>query len=766
MRCLKKAALASAGVLAMAASAAIAAPLPAADSAVYANAADLARAKRSDERSTLNAFLASKGKSANTAASLVETARFKDKNGLTHVRYEQRLNGLRVYGGYVKAAFARDGGLVHLIERVAADGGFKARPTIGEAEALAAAIGANFKGAPVPNFASRTGEVASFAKTSFFHRAPTVERVVIADGVNSEGFLVETWSATDNKLYHTLVDGVGRVVFNELRTNEDSYNVFTDHPDVTPQAVVNGPGAGNTQSPVGWLNAGGHNSININGNNVSAYLDRDDNNAPDPGGVAVTNGNFLTAANLTQVPTTTQNQAVAVQNLFYLNNVIHDRLYSHGFVEATGNFQINNFGQGGAGNDPVNAEAQDGGGTNNANFATPSDGSRPRMQMYLWTTANPDRDGDLDSDIVWHEYGHGLTWRSIGSMSGNVSGAIGEGMGDTLGIIVNNDDRTGEYSTLDPNGIRSIRYSQHQDTIGDFNAVRGVHRNGEIIAATLWDMWKGYEAAGFSANDALDDIVSGMNFIPAAPTYFHMRDGFLAQAPANRDCLIWEAFAARGMGEGGSMNSSGSSITESFAVPSICSGGPTTPSIAIAATSANKNEGNSGTTAFTFTVTRSGDLSAASSASFAVTGSGASPANGADFGGSLPSGSVNFAVNDASEVITVNVSGDTTNEPNEGFTVTLSNPTNATITTASANGVIVNDDGGGGGVFEIGATVATNARAAVHEPLGGPRVGVQNAGAVGVIVAGPGTVKRATWWRVDFGTGVDGWVREKQLVVQ
>ena len=63
------------------------------------------------------------------------------------------------------------------------------------------------------------------------------------------------------------------------------------------------------------------------------------------------------------------NRAVAVQNLFYLNNVIHDKLYRHGFDELAGNFQINNFGKGGAGNDAVQAEAQDGGGTDNANAA-------------------------------------------------------------------------------------------------------------------------------------------------------------------------------------------------------------------------------------------------------------------------------------------------------------------------------------------------------------------------------------------------------------
>ncbi len=362
---------------------------------------------------------------------------------------------------------------------------------------------------------------------------------------------------------------------------------------MTPQGTVSGPGAGNAQSPSGWLGTGAQTTININGNNVSAYLDRDNSNTPDAGGSSVTTGNFTTAANLTQAPTTVQNQAVAVQNLFYLNNVIHDRLYQHGFVEATGNFQINNFGNGGAGNDPVNAEAQDGGGTNNANFATPSDGSRPRMQMYLWTSPTPDRDGDVDSDIVWHEYGHGLTWRSIGSMSGNVPGAIGEGMSDVLAIIVNDEDRVGEYSTLDPDGIRSIRYSLHLDTIGDFNSARGVHRNGEIIGATVWDMWEGYKGGGFTANDALDDIVSGMNFIPAAPTYFHMRDGFLAQAPSTRDCLIWAAFAARGMGVGGSMNSAGTVITESFSVPTECGGPPPTGPRLVSVTGVGTSQNNS-----------------------------------------------------------------------------------------------------------------------------------------------------------------------------
>jgi hypothetical protein len=119
---------------------------------------------------------------------------------------------------------------------------------------------------------------------------------------------------------------------------------------------------------------------------------------------------------------------------------------------------------------------------------------------------------------------------------------------------------------------------------------------------------------------------------------------------------------------------------------------PTT--LAISSTNATQTEGNSGSKAFTFTVTRSGDTSLASSASFAITGSGTNPANAADFGGALPTGTVNFAAGETTKTITVNVSGDSIFEANETFNVTLSNPTGATIDPVKtiATGTITNDD--------------------------------------------------------------------------
>jgi hypothetical protein len=116
--------------------------------------------------------------------------------------------------------------------------------------------------------------------------------------------------------------------------------------------------------------------------------------------------------------------------------------------------------------------------------------------------------------------------------------------------------------------------------------------------------------------------------------------------------------------------------------------------LAIATADGTKSEGQSGSTAYTFTVTRSGDTSVSHSANWAVTGTGSNPAVGTDFvGGVLPSGVASFGVGETSKSISVLVSGDTGVEPDEGFAVTLTSPsTGAVIATAAASGTITNDD--------------------------------------------------------------------------
>ena len=142
---------------------------------------------------------------------------------------------------------------------------------------------------------------------------------------------------------------------------------------------------------------------------------------------------------------------------------------------------------------------------------------------------------------------------------------------------------------------------------------------------------------------------------------------------------------------------------------------------------ASKAEGNSGSTPFTFTVTRSGDTTGATTVDYTVTGSGgANAANAADFAGNAlpPGGSLTFNAGETSKVITINVNGDTTVESDETFTVTLSTPVGGTITTAAATGTILNDD-----------TTAVN-QPPTLAPIADPAAIDANAGVQTVILTG------------------------------
>ena len=103
-----------------------------------------------------------------------------------------------------------------------------------------------------------------------------------------------------------------------------------------------------------------------------------------------------------------------------MHNRMHDWSYKLGFTETAWNFQRDNDTKGGLGNDPVLGYSQSGaqsGSRNNANFGTPGDGASPRMQMYMWIPTRPFRDGDMDGDVIAHEYGHGVSSRLVGGGS-------------------------------------------------------------------------------------------------------------------------------------------------------------------------------------------------------------------------------------------------------------------------------------------------------------------------------------------------------------
>ena len=130
----------------------------------------------------------------------------------------------------------------------------------------------------------------------------------------------------------------------------------------------------------------------------------------------------------------------------------------------------------------------------------------------------------------------------------------------------------------------------------------------------------------------------------------------------------------------------------------------------VAAQDARLPEGDDGETAFTFTVTRSGDTAAAAEIGWSVTGAdgrGTAPANAQDFaGGTLPSGTVSFAPGQTSRSITVSVAGDTDGETHERFAVALGTlPQGAAFAGRTAHGVILTDDA----AFSIGPAQANRA---------------------------------------------------------
>ncbi len=168
------------------------------------------------------------------------------------------------------------------------------------------------------------------------------------------------------------------------------YNVFAfpvESPVHGERSLVTDP-ANLAASPFGWHDTNGADGAEYTttrGNNVHAYIDAaaaDEPNEADPEPDGGSDLHFDAPYIEDTEPGAYQDAATI--NLFYAGNMMHDICYAHGFDEAAGNFQANNYGNGGIGGDYMRMEAQDGLGTNNANYSGSSDGNLGRVQMFVW----------------------------------------------------------------------------------------------------------------------------------------------------------------------------------------------------------------------------------------------------------------------------------------------------------------------------------------------------------------------------------------------
>lgn len=225
-------------------------------------------------------------------------------------------------------------------------------------------------------------------------------------------------------------------------------------------------------------------------------------------------------------------------------------------------------------------------------------------------------DGSFDNGIVTHEYGHGISNRLTGTGYNCLNSSadkeqMGEGWSDFFALMLTNkpgDNASvargmGTYpigQTTTGGGLRPAKYSNdfavNNYTYGDTNGMEynngsaitpDVHSIGFVWATMLWDLHWDYVAKyGYSSNVAsnttngssrvLQLVTNALKLQICNPSFVEGRDAILAAELATTQgvdrCMIWRAFAKRGLG----LNASAGSKTnindqvENFSVPADC----------------------------------------------------------------------------------------------------------------------------------------------------------------------------------------------------
>ncbi len=673
-------------------------------------------------RSFLSNHAAAFGLTDEQVHDLVLVANYENSSGnMAWVEFEQRINGLPVFRGHVRGGFTAKGELARTTGQLAA--GLDATslsplPAVSAADAVSRAAAHVGWDVAVTALAEKTVEAGGrrFTLSGGGMGADATAWQVcfpLAPGVARVAWATQIWGDPDAFLI-VLDAEDGTVLFRknltDYQTQAVTYSIYNDDspapaspsiatPDNHLQAasitrtthVLIGNEAPYTFNNLGWISDAGDTTA---GNNVIAGLDL---NPPDgidsiPSGSSPRVFNFGYNPEVDN-PANVAYRAGEVTNMFYWANRFHDLTYQLGFTEAAGNFQQNNFGRGGIGGDPISAQTQDYSGTNNANFTTGPDGGPARMQMYVWTGANPDRSGGLDRDVMLHELTHGLSNRlhaNAAGLTSNMSAGMGEGWSDfyARSLAATADENSNAVYTVGgwitnlavPGyidnyfyGIRRFPYAPITLLGGpssrpfnpltfadadftDFNISNGayprgpfgsaivdaVHNLGEIWASGLFEVRARLIARhGFALGNqrTLQFVTDGMKLDPASPTFLEARDSILAAATAGGASAaeigdIWAGFAARGMGVFATIENTGGAAGNNTTrvTESFNAPGDSLPTFSIDDVSVT--EGNGGTTTATFTVTLANPTSATPRVSYTTVDGTAT--SGATFASATP----------------------------------------------------------------------------------------------------------------------------------
>jgi subtilisin-like proprotein convertase family protein len=530
--------------------------------------------------------------------------RYRSPDGVTHLAYTQTYRGVGAYDNVLLANVDGDGRLLNV--GGAAISGLRVASVVPglDAEAALAAAKRTVGGALVPPRARPGGGPERATRFSNGDRA---QLTIFGDGRVDRLAWEVVLTGEHGLLYEAVVDATsGELLKRRSLTEFADALVY----DLYPGAAGAG-GSARTVDLAPWLTS----TTALSGGNAHAYADIGPADgpatiaeiAPNPGPprnwvfpqISVPTALSCPAAGCTwdaSTPATrTINRSQATTQLFYLVNRYHDHLAAPpiGFTNATRGFDV-------AGGDPVLAETDnlDEGvsppNTDNSSMSTPPDGQSPKLQVLFFT--DPPLNSADAADVVYHEYTHGLTNRSIGTGAGvtaEQSRAMGEGWSDWYSLdylasqnLITDTDAPNEMKIgtyLQAGGFRR----QGADcpvgsscpgtpgtgpgglTFGDLGRFSGgfeIHDNGEIWLETLWDIRR---ALGSSEAERL--ITGGLRLTPSNPSFLEARDGIIQAdrvAGGTNHLTLWRLFAARGMGHGATTSSAdATSATEAFDMP-------------------------------------------------------------------------------------------------------------------------------------------------------------------------------------------------------
>lgn len=320
--------------------------------------------------------------------------------------------------------------------------------------------------------------------------------------------------------------------------------------------------APSVDSPAGWTAA-----LETAGNNAWVQLDREGDFFPPYGPTATASGT-PPALDFAYTGDPRADADLALTNVFWAINEMHDRFRRLGFDEASGACQADSFDRGGApGDDRVWALVQyasvDGSQPyNGVSMGVGPDGSFTWLAVGVFEDASGVlRDGALETDLLFHELAHQVSTRLVGDdpacMNGAQPQALSEGWSDFFAASFTNDQVIGAFTAGRPAGQRTGPIGATGVSLVNLCEAGACNRfnDGEIWAGTLWDVRQALiarmgRAAGVEYAERL--AVEGMRYTPCRPTFQQARDGIIladgALSGGARRCDLWQSFVNRGMG--------------------------------------------------------------------------------------------------------------------------------------------------------------------------------------------------------------------------